>query len=116
MSNNKMIEYKESIISKIKKFFRNLFKIEKTYVSQISDLTEEEFSSSKKEKEFFSDLKVNTSDIDKFMNRNNFLKYIDGNVEALNLLSVDRLSKLKEYYDGVIEKNDKIIKQLKADN
>jgi len=50
------------------------------------------------------------------MDKKNFLGYIDGNLDALNLLSVDRLKKLKEYYDGVIQKNDKIIKQLKKDN
>ena len=47
------------------------------------------------------------------MDKKNFLEYIDGNVEALKMLSVDRLRKLKEYYDGVIEKNDKIIENLK---
>jgi len=59
---------------------------------------------------------VDTSNIDKLMDKKNFLGYIDGNLDALNLLSVDRLKKLKEYYDGVIQKNDKIIKQLKKDN
>ena len=43
------------------------------------------------------------------------LEYIDGNVEALKMLSVDRLRKFIEYYDGVIEENDKIIEKLKKD-
>ena len=47
------------------------------------------------------------------MDKKNFLEYIDGNVEALKMLSVDRLRKLKEYYDGVIENNNKIIENLK---
>ena len=31
------------------------------------------------------------------------------------MLSIDRLRKLKEYYDGVIEENNKIIEKLKKD-
>ena len=119
MSNNSMIEYKESFISKIKNFFKNLFKNkkeQKDYVPETTELKEKTTVSIQNGMGFFDDIKVDSADIDKFMDKDNFLKYIDGNVEALNLLSVDRLSKLKEYYDGVIEKNDKIIKQLKEDN
>lgn len=119
MSNNSIIEYKESFISKIKNFFKNLFKNKKEQNActlEVSELKDEVKISDKKDNEFFNDIKVDTSDIDKFMDKKNFLEYIDGNIEALNLLSVDRLRKLKEYYDGVIEKNDKIIKKLKADN
>lgn len=47
------------------------------------------------------------------MDKKNFLEYIDGNVEALKMLSVDRLEKLKEYYDSVIENNDRKIEKLK---
>lgn len=109
MSNNSMIEYKKSFISKIKDFFRNLFKSKKeTYTSELNnDVT------ISKDSEFFNDIKVDTSDIDKFMDKKNFLEYIDGNVEALNKLSIERLKKLKEYYDGIIEENDKIINKLK---
>lgn len=114
MSNNSMIEYKKSFISKIKDFFRNLFKSKKetnTYTSEVSELNNETIIF--KENEFFNDIKVDTSDIDKYMNKKNFLEYIDGNVDALNLLSVDRLRKLKEYYDGIIEENNKIIDKLR---
>ena len=119
MKNNNMIEYKESFIFKIKRFFKNIFKNKKeqnVYTLEVSELKDKVTISDKKDTEFFNDIKVDTSDIDKFMDKKNFLEYIDGNIEALNLLSVDRLRKLKEYYDGVIEKNDKIIKKLKADN
>lgn len=116
MSNNSMIEYKQSFISKIKNFFKNIFKNKKeqnAYTLEVSNLKDEVTSSNKKDMEFFNDIKLDTTDIDKYMNKKNFLEYIDGNVEALNLLSVDRLRKLKEYYDGVIEENDKIIEKLK---
>ena len=52
----------------------------------------------------------------KLNNKNDFLKYIDGNINALDSLSVDRLKKLKEYYAQVIEENDIIINQLKKSN
>ena len=116
MNNKGIIEYKEGFISKIKKFLKNLFKKKKEendYVAEISNLNDAKITSDQKESEFFNDIKVDTSDIDKYMDKKNFLEYIDGNVEALKMLSVDRLRKLKEYYDGVIEKNDKIIENLK---
>ena len=116
MNNNSMIEYKESFISKIKNFFKNIFKrkqAESTFSKQITETSSIEVTESKNEKEFFTDIKVDTTNIDKFMDKKNFIEYIDGNVEALKMLSVDRLRKLKEYYDGVIEENDKIIKNLK---
>ena len=113
MSNNNIIEYKESFISKIKKIFTNLFKNKKEqkgYSLEIFNLDDKE------EKDFCNYLKVNTSNIDKCMDKKKFLEYIDGNIVALELLSVDRLIKLKEYYDVIIKKNDKIIKKLKEDN
>ena len=116
MNNKGIIEYKEGFISKIKKFLKNLFKKKKEendYVAEISNLNDAKITSDQKESEFFNDIKVDTSDIDKYMDKKNFLEYIDGNVEALKMLSVDRLRKLKEYYDGVIENNDKIIENLK---
>ena len=116
MNNNSMIEYKEGFISKIKNFFKNIFKSKQTEainISQTSNNSNFEVFENKAEKDFFNDIKVDTSNIDKFMDKKNFLEYLDGNVEALKMLSFDRLIKLKEYYDGVIEKNDKIIENLK---
>lgn len=116
MNNNEMIKYKDNFVSKIKKFFSRLFKgkkVEANQTEEISNFNVEETVSDKKENEFFDELIVNTSDIDKVIDKKNFLEYIDGNADALNLLSVDRLRKLKEYYDNIIEKNDKIIKNLK---
>lgn len=116
MNNKGIIEYKESFISKIKKYFKNLFKNKKeenNYVAEISNLNDTEITTDRKESGFSNDIKVDTSDIDKYMDKKNFLEYIDGNVDALKMLSIDRLRKLKEYYDGVIENNNKIIENLK---
>ena len=118
MKNNDMIEYKESFISKIKRFFTNIFKKSKKqevseFQSNISDESVVDFN--KVENEFFNNIKVDPSNVDKVVDKKKFLEYIDGNVEALKMLSIDRLRKLIEYYDGVIEENDKIIEKLKKD-
>ena len=112
MNNKELLEYKESFISKLKNLF-NSKKEKNNYIVETSNLNDTKVISDEKESGFFDDIKVDTSDIDKYMDKKNFLEYIDGNVEALKMLSVDRLRKLKEYYDGVIEKNDKIIENLK---
>ena len=65
--------------------------------------------------EFFDNIKVDPSNVNKVVDKKKFLEYIDGNVEALKMLPVDRLRKFIEYYDGVIEENDKIIEKLKKD-
>lgn len=38
---------------------------------------------------------------------------INANDEALNMLSIDRLKKLEQYYDEIIRQNDAKIKRLK---
>ena len=53
-------------------------------------------------------------EINNDMEKDNFLKEIEGNAEKLNMLSIDRLQKLKKYYDSIIAENDKKIKKLKA--
>lgn len=68
---------------------------------------------SSKEHTFIDKIKVDISNINKSISKKEVLKYLDGNVEALNRLSVDRLKKLKEYYDNVIEENNKKIEKLK---
>lgn len=112
MNNKELLEYKESFISKLKNLF-NSKKEKNNYIVETSNLNDTKVISDEKESGFFDDIKVDTSDIDKYMDKKNFLEYIDGNVEALKMLSVDRLEKLKEYYDSVIENNDKKIEKLK---
>ena len=112
MNNKELLEYKESFISKLKNLF-NSKKEKNNYIVETSNLNDTKVISDEKESGFFDDIKVDTSDIDKYMDKKNFLEYIDGNVEALKMLSVDRLEKLKEYYDSVIENNYKKIEKLK---
>ena len=116
MSNNSMIEYKKSFMSKIKSFLKNIFKnkqLEPTYIEKTSNNSDFIMTTNKTEKDFLRDIKVDISNVDKVIDKKNFLEYIDGNAEALKMLSFDRLIKLKKYYDEVIEENDKIIENLK---
>ena len=113
MSNKGIIVYKESFLSKIINFFKNLFgKKEEQYNTSnenIKKLEQEE-----KQDKFINEIKIDTKVIDAVSNKKNFLKEINGNTEALNMLSIDRLRKLEKYYDSVIEQNEKKIKKLKA--
>ena len=112
MNNNELLEYKESFKAKLKNLVNS--KIEKNnHIVETPNLKDTKIISEEKERAFFDNVKVETSNIDKYMDKKNFLEHINGNVEALKMLSVDRLEKLKEYYDSVIENNDRKIAKLK---
>lgn len=112
MNNNGLIEYKESFITKIRDFFRRLF-LEKeeqhNYIQEksVNEITEEKPS-------FINDIKVDSKTVNTVIEKNNFLEEINGNEEALNMLSIDRLKKLEKYYDSIIKQNNEEIKKLKA--
>lgn len=110
MKNKGMIKYKESFIYKIKSFFKKIFGKQK-----YSNIQEEFVNQEVKEKQnsFIDTLKVDDKLVDAVVERNKFLKEIDGNEKALNMLSMDRLKKLEEYYDNIIEQNNAKIKKLK---
>lgn len=124
MNNNGMIEYKESFISKIKNFFKNLFgkKEEQnsySYQENIDEIKQEkieaeqhEFDSNKKQ--FINNIRVDSNVNNKVVERKNLLKQFEGNEEALNMLSIDRLKKLEKYYADIIKQNEEKIKKLKA--
>ena len=65
-----------------------------------------------KRNEFFNQIKVNKNVSKSVIAKNNFFEMIDGNEEALNMLSVKRLKKLEKYYDGIIKQNNEKIKRL----
>lgn len=112
MNNNGLIEYKESFIAKIRKFFRRLFwekEEQHNYIQEksVNEITEEKPS-------FINDIKVDSKTVNTVIEKNNFLEEINGNEEALNMLSIDRLKKLEKYYDSIINQNNEEIKKLKA--
>lgn len=119
MKNNEFIENKESFISKIKNSFkRNFEKNEENY----NYIQEESINELKKDNyiqnNFCNNLKVNAKAkaTNLVIERNLFLKEIEGNKEKLEMLSIDRLKKLEKYYNNIIEENDEKIKKLKKKN
>ena len=117
MNNNGLIEYKESFITKVRKFFKKLFGKKDNQYNNIQEKTNVNISESineKKKDSFITGLSVDDKKINNVIEKKNFLKEIEGNEEKLNMLSIDRLKKLEKYYDNVISENDKKIKKLKA--
>lgn len=116
MNNDKMIEYKENFITKIKKFLKKLFKIKEEQYNYVQQELVNEIAEEKNEwqSDFFDNIKVDTKAVNAVINKKNFLEEIKGNEEALNMLSIDRLKKLEKYYDSVIAENEKKIRKLKA--
>lgn len=115
MNNKEMIEYKENIISKLKRFFKNLFSNKKRLyldAKNISNDGEQVIKTKQNEADFSKEIKINNSNIDDIYKRTAFLKEIDGNAKALNMLSVDRLKALEKYYDDLIKQNEEIIKRM----
>ena len=108
MKNNEMIKYKESFIYKIKSFLKKIFGRQK-----YSNIQEELVNKEEKKNSFIDTLKVDEKLVDAVVERKKFLKEIEGNEKALNMLSMDRLKKLEEYYDNIIEQNNAKIKKLK---
>lgn len=117
MSNKEMVVYKESLITKIKKFFKNLFgkdTQENDTIQAVVETKEQEVKTDEKKAEFLNDLKVDTKKIDVATKRRAFLEKVEGNEEELNKLSMKDLEKLEKYYDKIIEQNNEKIKKLKA--
>lgn len=116
MNNNGLIEYKESFITKIKKFFKRLLEQndkQNNYIQEdsVNEIIEE---NQERQSEFFDNIKTDTKVVNSVIDKKNFLEKIKGNEEALNMLSIDRLKKLEKYYDSVIAENEEKIKKLKG--
>ena len=117
MNNKQLIVYKENFITKIFKFFKNLFKsdnIEYDNTRKTSSIDEEVKEDIQKKTEFLEGIKVDPKSIDNISKRNAIIKEIDENIEALNKLSLEELYKIEEYYDVVIKQNEEKIKKLGA--
>ena len=116
MSNNGMIEYKESFITKIKNLFKRLFRQSEKQYNYVQEKPVKEIIKEKHERQsdFMDNIKIETKTVNSVNDKKSFLEEIKGNEEALNMLSIDRLKKLEKYYDSVIEENEKKIKKLKA--
>ena len=107
MNNGKwMVVYKEGFAAKIIRFFRNLFKPQDNYI-----VIHQENSS---KDQFMDEIKVDKNIVNNSLMKADFLREINGNRKALNLLSIDRLKMLEQYYDNIIEEKESAIKKLQA--
>ena len=120
MNNKSLIEYKPSLISKIKMFFKSLFGKKDISISEDKNINNSVVNNIK-EKSFLDDIKIENIDVNntveklnKENERKEFLEMIDGNREALNKLSIAQLKKLDKYYDRIIEENQLKIKKAKG--
>ena len=123
MSENWMVVYKDGFASKLKRFLRKIFKMEKRYLTiHTENYKNDENKNSNEIIEtnnakdvFLNDIKVDSKDVDIVSARAQFLKEIEGNEKALYSLPIEKLQVLNKYYDSIIEENDKKIKRLMAE-
>ncbi len=118
MNNNKsMIVYKKGFFTKIGNFFKNLFsKHNEENVNEEMLYKASEQSKTQNEQDnmhFIEKIKINDNKIFDVAKRKEFLDEINANAEALEMLSIDRLKKLEQYYDEIIRQNNAKIKRLR---
>ena len=119
MKNNEMMKINEkSIFYKFKMIFfylkNKLFKDKNKH--KIDDSVDEDDRHNEKNK-FREEIKIKDSEIvNNPFEKEEFLKSLDGNIEKLSMLSIERLEKLEEYYQNIIDKNEAEIKRLKMEN
>ena len=119
MKNNEMMKINEkSIFYKFKMIFfylkNKLFKDKNKY--KIDDSVDE-YNRHNEKNEFHEKIKIEDIEIvNNPFEKEEFLKSLDGNIEALNMLSIERLEKLEQYYQSIIDKNEIEIKRLKIEN
>lgn len=115
MKNKALIVYKGSFLSKVKTFFKNLFCNNNQNNNETQTVYEAErnIEINRNENEFFNQIKIDTTELKKDLDRKAFLQKIDGDAEMLKMLSIDRLEKLDKYYDRIIKQNEEKIEKLK---
>ena len=65
------------------------------------------------ENNFLNNIRIDSKTVSKEKKKEDFLNEINGNIEMLNKLSLDRLKKLEQYYEKEIEKLNEQIKRLR---
>lgn len=119
MNNNRsIVVYKEGIFTKIGKIIKRLFtanKNEKNINEELEQKTNEQDTIKNEQinKSFLEKVKIDDSEMINVVKKKEFFDEINGNAQALNMLSIDRLEKLEKYYDEIIRQNNEKIKRLK---
>lgn len=118
---NQMITVNEkSFFTRVKRWFygikKKIFGKNNSEIVQNMDIEiPKTIDSNATKNKFINDIKFEDTSIYTINEKKDFLKELDGNVELLSKLSIDRLRKLSKYYNDVINKNEITIKKLKAD-
>ena len=119
MKNNEIIKVNEnSLFYKLKRIFLNLKnKLLRVKNNQGNTNSVHENNSNNEKNEFYEKIKIEENQIDNsIFEKEEYLKTLDGNIEALSMLSIERLEKLEEYYKSVIDRNEEEIRRLKMEN
>ena len=115
--NNSLIPQEKGFIVKIKRFFSNLKMMfnKNTESKNIQELnkTDITYNTQNDEVSFFNQLKDETNDSDKAIEKEAFLDMLNKDSKLLNNLSIERLEKLYNFYNNIIEENNEKIRLLK---
>ncbi|MBR2587772.1 MAG: hypothetical protein IKD77_01020 [Bacilli bacterium] len=112
MNQNGLIVYRESFVSRLRNFFRSFFgrrRVQQKYMRR-ETIYGTQLEADNIQNNYWNDSKTNNKSTE--YERKNFLKEIEENNGALNMLSTSILRKLEKYYESVIERNNKKIKKL----
>ena len=110
-SNNGLIEYKNNFITRIRNFFKRIFKRNINTYPNEKEFNNNTQDDNKKDK-FIDDIKIDYNAVDIVVKKTLLLQEIEENDEVLNTLSIGKLRELEEYYDNVIKDNEEKIRKL----
>lgn len=116
MKNNELLPTikKDSIFTKIKKFLMKLFGKEKTFEE---DNLKNNNTIIEEKNNFVENIKLSQNELNTIQNKkekDEFIKQLENDTSLLENLSIDRLEKLNNYYDELIEKEKMKLKKLTA--
>lgn len=112
MTNNNLIEYKPSFISRIKEVFKKIFFRNTTEKINIEEKQENIIENNKRQ-EFLKQIEDKSNSASQVARKIEMLSNVKNNENKLNEMSMEELIELSKYYDELIEKNNNIIEMLK---
>ncbi len=112
MTNNNLIEYKPSFISRIKEVFKKIFFRNTTEKINIEEKQENIIENNKRQ-EFLKQIEDKSNSASQVARKIEMLSNVKNNENKLNEMSIEDLIELSKYYDELIEKNNNIIEMLK---
>lgn len=112
MTNNNLIEYKPSFISRIKEVVKKIFFRNTTEKINIEEKQENIIENNKRQ-EFLKQIEDKSNSASQVARKIKMLSNVKNNENKLNEMSMEELIELSKYYDELIEKNNNIIEMLK---